>query len=106
MKIIEYLTTLDDGNIDSITFNGQDVSRLNEFIKEYNISNSILDEAYNDFETLIRNVIEQHAEDEEEAAELFEVEKDLEDYLDLVEEDIYIQKFEIDGDSINLIIEW
>lgn len=105
MKIIEYLTTLDDSNIDSITFNGQDVSRLNEFIKEYNVCNSTLDEADNDFKTLIHNVIEQQAEDEEEEAELLEAEKDLEDYLDLVEEDIYTQTFEVKDNQIHIIIE-
>lgn len=105
MKIIEYLTTLSDSNVNSITFNGRDVTRLNEFIKEYNVSNSTLDEADNDFETLINNVVDECSEDEEEKAELLEAEQDLADFQDIVEEDIYVQTFQIVGDKINIIIE-
>lgn len=105
MKILEYLTTLNDNNVSEITFNGKDVSDLNDFIKEFYVSNSTLDEADYDLNTLIRNVISEQADDEEQEAEMIEETKDLSKYAELTKEDVFVQRFEIENDKVKIILE-
>lgn len=54
MELIELLTTMNTNNVQEITYDDKNVLELNEFIIEYNISNSMLDEADNDLRKLSR----------------------------------------------------
>ncbi|HCX0628360.1 TPA: hypothetical protein ACYY05_002858 [Staphylococcus aureus] len=102
MKLIELLTTIESNHMNEMTFEGQDVLPLNEFIIEQGISYSTIDEADNDLELMRQNAMSE-ANDEEEAEEINEAYQDIiEEYKDIAQEEVYVQHIEVENGSINI----
>ncbi|HBI1187908.1 TPA: hypothetical protein ACF9H0_002765 [Staphylococcus aureus] len=102
MKLIELLTTIEANHMNEMTFEGQDVLPLNEFIIEQGISYSTIDEADNDLELMRQNAMSE-ANDEEEAEEINEAYQDIiEEYKDIAQEEVYVQQIEVENGSINI----
>ncbi|HDI5518963.1 TPA: hypothetical protein PNT14_002724 [Staphylococcus aureus] len=102
MKLIELLTTIEANHMNEMTFEGQDVLPLNEFIIEQGISYSTIDEADNDLDLMRQNAMSE-ANDEEEAEEINEAYQDIiEEYKDIAQEEVYVQNIEVENGSINI----
>ncbi|HDE3815866.1 TPA: hypothetical protein PEV23_002403 [Staphylococcus aureus] len=102
MKLIELLTIIETNHLNEITFEGQDVLPLNEFIIEQGISYSTIDEADNDLDLMRQNAMSE-ANDEEEAEEINEAYQDIiEEYKDIAQEEVYVQNIEVENGSINI----
>ncbi|MCG1466817.1 hypothetical protein [Staphylococcus epidermidis] len=102
MKLIELLTTIEANHMSEMTFEGQDVLPLNEFIIEQGISYSTIDKADNDLELMRQNAMSE-ANDEEEAEEINEAYQDIiEEYKDIAQEEVYVQQIEVENGSINI----
>ncbi|HCU7654723.1 TPA: hypothetical protein OVC47_002343 [Staphylococcus aureus] len=102
MKLIELLTTIEANHMNEMTFEGQDVLPLNEFIIEQGISYSTIDKADNDLELMRQNAMSE-ANDEEEAEEINEAYQDIiEEYKDIAQEEVYVQQIEVENGSINI----
>ncbi|HDF4675833.1 TPA: hypothetical protein PEJ21_002810 [Staphylococcus aureus] len=102
MKLIELLTTIESNHLNEITFEGQDVLPLNEFIIEQGISYSTIDEADNDLDLMRQNAMSE-ANDEEEAEEINEAYQDIiEEYKGIAQEEVYVQNIEVENGNINI----
>lgn len=103
MELIELLTTMNTNNVQEITYDDKNVLELNEFIIEYNISNSMLDEADNDLRKLSMNDLSQRERD----AEAMEIAGEdynyiIKKYENIANRDIFTVDFEIVGDKVNV----
>ncbi len=58
MELLDVFTTIDTTNVNMITFEDEDVTPINDFIAEYQITTNHLEEAENDLETLKANYLE------------------------------------------------
>lgn len=103
MELIELLTTMNTNNVQEITYDDKNVLELNEFIIEYNISNSMLDEADNDLRKLSMNDLSQRERDEE-AMEIAGEDYNyiIKKYENITNRDIFTVDFEIVGDKVNV----
>lgn len=105
MELLELLTATDTKGVNKITFNGRDVTALNNFIMEYQISYSTLDEADNDLEELkeleLSNDI--YGDDVAEGVE-DDYNQIINEFGDIANEEVYVQAFEIEKGKINIIL--
>ncbi|MEZ7619372.1 hypothetical protein [Staphylococcus epidermidis] len=103
MELIELLTTMNTNNVQEITYDDKNVLELNEFIIEYNISNSMLDEADNDLRKLSMNDLSQRERDAE-AMKIAEEDYNyiIKKYENIANRDIFTVDFEIVGDKVNV----
>ncbi|PTK47086.1 hypothetical protein BUZ69_04425 [Staphylococcus saprophyticus] len=105
MELLELLTATETNNVNKITFNGRDVTALNDFILEYNVSYSTLDEADNDLEEMKENELDNslYSEGIEEGVEE-DYNQIISEFGDVANEEVFMQNFEIENDKINIIL--
>lgn len=101
MELLDVLTTIDTTNVSMITFEDEDVTPINDFIAEYQITTNQLEEAENDLETLKANYLEMVDAEEREDIEA-EFNGLINDYGELLREDVWVQSFEIDNGQIKV----
>lgn len=103
MELLELLTATETNNVNKITFNGRDVTALNDFILEYNVSYSTLDEADNDLEEMKENELDNslYSEGIEEGVEE-DYNQIISEFGDIANEEVYVQAFEIENGKINI----
>jgi len=100
-ELLDVLTTIDTTNVSMITFEDEDVTPINDFIAEYQITTNHLEEAENDLETLKANYLEMVDAEEREDIEA-EFNGIINDYGELLREDVWVQSFEIDNGQIKV----
>ncbi|MCH4401712.1 MULTISPECIES: hypothetical protein [Staphylococcus] len=104
MKLLELLTTINTPNVKAITFNDEDVMPLSDFIVNYSISYSTLDEADNDLNKLKRILLADTDDNDKEV-----IEEDLDSIIDEFEEiankEVFVQTFEVEDNQVVLILE-
>lgn len=103
MELLELLTTIETNNVNEITFEYKDVKPLIEFIIEYNISYSTIDEGDNNLEKMKSLELDNYVLDKEDI-ERIEVEYNqiIKDFGKIANQEIYLQLFEIESDMINI----
>ncbi|HDM8576038.1 hypothetical protein [Staphylococcus haemolyticus] len=104
MELLELLTTINTPNVKAITFNDEDVMPLSDFIINYSISYSTLDEADNDLNKLKHILL---ADTDENDIEVIEEDIDsiIDEYEEIANKEVYVQKFKIEDNQIALILE-
>lgn len=100
-ELLDVLTTIDTTNVSMITFEDEDVTPINDFIAEYQITTNHLEEAENDLKTLKANYLEMVDAEEREDIEA-EFNGIINDYGELLREDVWVQSFEIDNGQIKV----
>lgn len=100
-ELLDVLTTIDTTNVSMITFEDEDVTPINDFIAEYQITTNHLEEAENDLETLKANYLDMVDAEEREDIEA-EFNGLINDYGELLREDVWVQSFEIDNGQIKV----
>lgn len=106
MELLELLTATETNNVNKITFNGRDVTALNDFILEYNVSYSTLDEADNSLEQMKENELDSNYLIGDDVAEGVEDDFNqiISEFGDVANEEVFVQNFEIENDKINIIL--
>ncbi|HCV2365145.1 TPA: hypothetical protein PQY58_001401 [Staphylococcus aureus] len=104
MELLELLTTINTPNVKAITFNDEDVMPLSDFIINYSISYSTLDEADNDLNKLKHILL---ADTDENDIEVIEEDIDsiIDEYEEIANKEVYVQKFKIEDNQVALILE-
>ncbi|MDK7284463.1 hypothetical protein [Staphylococcus pettenkoferi] len=102
MELIELLTMTEQRNINQMTFNGEDVKPLSDFIIENQISYSTLDEADNDLTKMKQEAVDNALDYEDKAVMEDEYNQIIDKYDDVVNEEVFIQEFEVEDGRINL----
>lgn len=104
MELLELLTTINTPNVKAITFNDEDVMPLSDFIINYSISYSTLDEADNDLNKLKHILL---ADTDENDIEVIEEDIDsiIDEYEEIANKEVYVQNFKIEDNQIALILE-
>jgi len=102
MELLELLTATDTNGVNKITFNGQDVTALNDFILEYHVSYSTLDEADNDLEKMKANEINNSIDVDDIEAIEDDFNQIISEFEDVANEEVFVQSFEIENGKINI----
>lgn len=102
MELLELLTATDTNNVNKITFNGRDVTALNQFILEYHVSYSTLDEADNDLEEMKANEINNSIDVDDTEAIEDDFNQIISEFGDVANEEVFVQSFEIENGKINI----
>ncbi|OEK59121.1 hypothetical protein [Staphylococcus equorum] len=102
MELLELLTTIETKNINEITFEGVDVKPLNDFILEFGISYSTLDEADNDLGKMKELYLENDCDEDERESIEEEYNQIIEDFGDIANEEVFSQAYEVDNGQINI----
>jgi len=104
MELIELLTTIETNNVKEITFEGKDVKPVSDFIIEYQISYSTLDEADNSLEQMKENELDSYYMTSEDVTEGVEDDYNqiIEEFGNIVNQEVYVQNFEIEDGMINI----
>lgn len=102
MELLELLTTIETKNINEITFEGVDVKPLNDFILEFGVSYSTLDEADNNLEKMKELYLDNDCDEDERESIEAEYNRIIEDFGDIANEEVFTQSFEVDNGLINI----
>lgn len=103
MELLELLTTINTPNVKAITFNDEDVMPLSDFIINYSISYSTLDEADNDLNKLKHILLADTDENDKEVIEE-DIDSIIDEFEEIANKEVYVQKFKIEDNQVVLIL--
>ncbi|HDF1966561.1 hypothetical protein FAF40_01390 [Staphylococcus haemolyticus] len=103
MELLELLTTINTPNVKAITFNDEDVMPLSDFIINYSISYSTLDEADNDLNKLKHILLADTDENDKEVIEE-DIDSIIDEFEEIANKEVYVQKFKIEDNQVALIL--
>ncbi|OHR80030.1 hypothetical protein [Staphylococcus sp. HMSC34B12] len=104
MKLLELLTTINTPNVKAITFNDEDVMPLSDFIVNYSISYSTLDEADNDLNKLKRILLADTDDNDKEVIEE-DIDSIIDEFEEIANKEVFVQTFKVEDNQVVLILE-